>query len=586
MVCIPAKSKVASSPTSTFLFASTKLTCLSSQADSEGPVSEGLRPLTEEFVEMSVVSVHQSLRTLVFLLGYPWLIACGSGDEDLPSDCNGTDCTDERLAEGDDPGALARKPPRGSSGGSGSTASGASASLGGRSASTNSPVSNGAASSSVGGSSASVSNSTIGTSVASGGSTGANATSTGGVNATSAPNANGGRTATSVPIAKGGSSATTVPVAKGGSSATNTLVAKGGSATTTATLAVGGTSSATTSSGSGGLARITVSGTEFRAGTSRVWMNGCNTPWDAWNDFGGSYDHAFWDDHYSKLHAQGVNASRVWITCSGEVGINIDTSGAVSGATDAHWEDLDDFFKVAQSRGIYVMATLMSFDHFKDSYPTYQRWRNFINSDANVDSYINNYVIPFVKRYGDNPALWSIDLVNEPEWATTSEGSGTIEWSRFQSYFAKAAAAIHKNSQVLVTVGMAVIKYNSDAMDGNMISDAKLQAALPDPAAKLDFYSPHHYPWEIEYFGTPMYESPSSYFGEAQTKPCLIGESPANGSGATGRSLTEDFENALTNGWQGVLPWTSNGVDSNGGFDALVPATDAFRDKHSALVGP
>lgn len=76
------------------------------------------------------------------------------------------------------------------------------------------------------------------------------------------------------------------------------------------------------------------------------------------------------------------------------------------------WAHLDDLFRLAQSKSIYVMATLISFDHFKDYHPNYQRWRNFINSDANIDSYTNNYLSTFLTRYKNNPYLWSIDLIN------------------------------------------------------------------------------------------------------------------------------------------------------------------------------
>ncbi len=329
--------------------------------------------------------------------------------------------------------------------------------------------------------------------------------------------------------------------------------------------------------------RVIVAGTEFFKDGHRIWMNGCNTPWDHWDDFGGSYDHAFWSSHYGDLHANGVNASRVWITCSGTVGINIDASGNVSGATAAHWANLDDFFTVAETNGIHVMATLMSFDHFKSGYS--QRWRDWINSDANIDSYITNYLIPFCTRYGGYSSLWSIDLTNEPDWATDTETDGTIAWARFQKFWAKAAKAIHENSRALVTVGIAVVKYNSDASgnQGNKVSDAALRAQLDDPGARLDFYSPQYYPWMDPYWPVPFYVTPAA-FGMDTGKPCLIGESPAKGS--TGHTLTQDFESAYANGWQGVQPWTSNGVDSNGGFADLTPATNAFWGNHPDLVFP
>ncbi len=334
---------------------------------------------------------------------------------------------------------------------------------------------------------------------------------------------------------------------------------------------------------SAGMPRISINGTEFRACGQRIWMCGANTPWDNWNDFGGNYDPDFWNTHYAQFNAYGLNSSRVWITCSGEVGINIDTAGYVSGATAAHWANLDDFFAKAQAKGVYIKATLISFDHFKSSYTTYQRWRNWINSDANIDSYINNYLIPFVNRYKNNTALWCIDMTNEPEWATTSEG-GTITWDRFQKFWAKAAKAIHDNSEILVTVGIGVIKYNSDnpGMNGNKVSDAALQAQLNDPKAKLDFYSPHWYSWMDPYWTILMYTTPSS-FGIG-TKPCIVGEAP--GTASTGHTLAQDYEAAYTNGWQGFMPWTSNGVDNFGNWSNVSPASNSFKNNHYNLVFP
>jgi hypothetical protein len=329
--------------------------------------------------------------------------------------------------------------------------------------------------------------------------------------------------------------------------------------------------------------RITISGNEFQVCGKRIWMAGANTPWKNWNDFGGNYTPDFWDTHFALFNANGLNATRVWISCSGEVGIKIDDDGYVNGATDAHWKDLDSYFALAKKHGVYVMATLISFDHFKDKYTTFQKWRNWINSDKNIDSYINNYLIPFLKRYGTNEALWSIDMTNEPEWATKGEG-GTIEWDRFQKFWAKAAKAIHKNSRVLVTVGIGVIKYNADGigMNGNKVGDSALQAQEQDKQAKLDFYSPHWYSWMDPYWPQMMYSTPG-FFGIGD-RPCVIGECSANGQ--TGHTLAEDYESAYKNGWQGLIPWTSNHIDGNGGWEQVQPAGLSFLKNHKELVLP
>jgi hypothetical protein len=331
--------------------------------------------------------------------------------------------------------------------------------------------------------------------------------------------------------------------------------------------------------------RITVSGTEFRAGTNRIWINGANTPWHVWNDFGGRYNAGWWNKHFKELHENGINATRVWISCNGDVGINIDESGNVSGCTTAFWSHLDSLFEIARKQQVYIKATLISFDHFSDGHKTTMHWRNMITNSASIDSLVAHYVVSFVNRYKDNPWLWCIDLCNEPDWVHENARSGKIAWDPIQTYFAKAAAAIHANSKILVTVGISMgSKYNSGTLGVDVLSDSALQSrAGGDALARLDFFSPHHYDWMVPAYGNPFYKSPTAY-GMDGTRPVVIGEAPAKGT--AGHTTTEDYENGCRNGWQGAMGWTSNGVDANGGLGKLGPATRAFRDKHWDLVFP
>lgn len=325
--------------------------------------------------------------------------------------------------------------------------------------------------------------------------------------------------------------------------------------------------------------RIRVFGANFSVCGRPIFMNGANTPWQHWNDFGGDYDGSFWSGHYADLHDTGVNSSRVWITCSGEVGIDITAQGAVLGATDAHWADLDSFFAIAEERQIYVMATLMSFDHFSDG--ARSSWKAWIASDANIDSYVENYLIPFLDRYASSPYLWAIDLMNEPDWAYERSG---ITFDRLRAYFARAARAVHEHSEVLVTVGMASPKYSA-ACAGCIpsIRDAQLGDAVDDPSVYLDFYAPHYYDWVGDVWGNTLYDSPDGSNFPID-RPLMFGEHPAHGT--SGHSLAEDLEAALSNGWQGTMPWTSNGVDRNGGFAEVSAAAAPFRDAHPELVFP
>lgn len=325
--------------------------------------------------------------------------------------------------------------------------------------------------------------------------------------------------------------------------------------------------------------RITCDSRHFYAGGARIWMNGANTPWFAWNDFGGGFDYRQWNSHFQLLHDNGINATRVWVTCHGGGGVQIDSGGHVTGATPSFWSHLDSLFQIAQDKQIYIHATLISFDHTVKDNPHYEEWRKMYQSSTTIDAFCANYVIPFVIRYKNNPWLWCIEPCNEIEWVNEDPDRGGIAWHWLQMFVGKVAAAVHDHSQVLVTQGAACIKWNSTtcpAAVGNMFGDSQLQAQVPKANARLDFYGPHHYPWQDPYFGIPFYGTPAQY-GVPCDKPAIIGECPAHGS--TGHSITDDYHNGYTHGWQGVLAWTSNGVDNNGSLVELGPATRFMRKK-------
>jgi hypothetical protein len=343
--------------------------------------------------------------------------------------------------------------------------------------------------------------------------------------------------------------------------------------------------------------KITIQNGQFVVDGKRIWINGANTPWNKWNDFGGAYNDKWWNDHFALLHENGLNATRIWINCNNDQGaVVINELGQVGGVSQKHWTDLDLLFAAAERNQIYIMATLTSFDHFKSK--NGESWRKMVQSDTTVDSFIDFYVIPFTNRFKANPYLWSIDLMNEPDWVREALECGNLQWEDISRYFARASAAIHKNSDVLVTVGMSFPKYHSDgfpndespnAYEGDKVSDAFLQKLYPDKGAFIDFLSPHYYDWVGKHYGVPFTSKPygsrtDGGWGLTSGKPALLGECAANGS--AGFTLTEDYQNAFDNGWQGVMPWTSNRVDGCGGFEQLKPAINHMAEKYPDLVFP
>jgi hypothetical protein len=341
--------------------------------------------------------------------------------------------------------------------------------------------------------------------------------------------------------------------------------------------------------------RITIDGTRFVVNGNEIFMNGVNTPWDNWNDFGGEYDPVFWDSEFQRIREWGGNCSRIWISCDGDVGIEIDSNGVVSGATEKHWNDLESMFAFAQKHKVYIMATLLSFDHTKASHKSYPKWRKMIASKENVDSYVANYVVPFVNRFKYNPYLWCIDACNEIEWVNQDRNNAQAPWEDLQYLVGSMAVAVHENSDVLFTLGSAAVKWNCDLpgdFEGNFWSDEQLQAQVNSPQAFPDFYSPHYYGWVVKYFGSFTDLSPADY--GLNDRPCIIGENPGGGvfmQTAGGKDsvivpIEDAFIRTYENGWKGLMVWTSNGVDRYGDISISGPGLKAFAEKYPELVDP
>ena len=333
---------------------------------------------------------------------------------------------------------------------------------------------------------------------------------------------------------------------------------------------------------------ISVEGTKFMLNGSEIYLNAVNTPWDTWNDFGGDYNKTFWEEEMLRLSENGINSTRIWISCDGEGQPFVAEDGTVSPPTEKFWDDLDHMLYNAEKNGIYLMPTVMSFDHFDEKKPNHMGWRAMIASKDKIQTYIDNYLLPLVNRYKDNPYLFSIDLCNEPEWIHENEQCGSLPWGYLQQYAALCAAAIHKSeSLALVSIGSVGVKWASNAYEfGNMWSDEHMKTfADGDSLAFMDYWHIHYYEWMYNDFSSPLKKTVDDYL--LSDKPVVIGETPGRPE-YYGFEITaeEIFELPYILGYAGVMVWTSNnaGIGDFGSLQTFGHASRAFADKHPHLI--
>lgn len=322
-------------------------------------------------------------------------------------------------------------------------------------------------------------------------------------------------------------------------------------------------------------ARVYIEGTKFMVDGKELWLSGGNTPWYAWNDFCGNMDEEKWEETFAMLAENNINCTRIWVNCNGSQIVQLGSTGKFLGVNEGHWSDLDKLFALAEQYGVYVMATLLSFDHFKSA-----SWQGLLSSKEKVDAYAEGYVAEFCKRYGENEYLFAIDIMNEPDWVYENEECGRIDWDNISYLFGKCADTIHNNCQTLVTVGMGIIKYNSDKFEGNKISDEYLKELTGLDKAYVDFYSTHYYDWQKQYFGFPFDKTPED-FGLVYDRPCVIGETSNDKEKEYRMTLPELYKSSYENGWNGILVWMEprDGEDPMWYcFDLTAEATNEMAD--------
>ena len=324
------------------------------------------------------------------------------------------------------------------------------------------------------------------------------------------------------------------------------------------------------------LGRVYIENEKFMVDGKEIWFSGCNTPWYHWNDFGGSMNVPGWEETFARLAEDNINCTRVWVNCNGQMIVNLESTGHIHYVKDEHWDDLDKLFDIADKYGVYVMPTLLSFDHFKND----EEWQTLLQSNELCDEYAEMYVAEFCKRYGERDCIMGIDLMNEPDWVYENDECGKIGWEHLSYLFGKCADVIHSSSSKLVTVGTGMLKYNSDKYDGNKVSDEYLKQLTGLDGAYLDFYSVHYYDWMMSWMEMPYDKSPAD-FGLPGGKPCMIGEGQNDQEKKFRMTLTEIYKSMYDHGWCGMLVWMETHFDEDPiwyGYNLTREATNAMYD--------
>ncbi|NMM49284.1 T9SS type A sorting domain-containing protein [Marinigracilibium pacificum] len=301
----------------------------------------------------------------------------------------------------------------------------------------------------------------------------------------------------------------------------------------------------------------------LRGNTLPRFISGMNIAWKDYSNDLNEFtpeDREYYQEIFDSISVNGGNAVRWWLHTNGANTPQINEYGFVEGIDLETIQGMKQVLDMAYDNGIVISMCLWSFDMLQNQNQDRNALNLLLTNTDNIQSYIDNALIPVLELIGDHPAVMTWEIFNEPEGMTTKYGwtPERVTMVDIQRFVNMCAGAIHRNtSQALVSNGSWNIKASSD-VDGfkNYYTKENLIAIGGDQDGYMDFYQVHYYPKNHPVDQSPFHR-PASYW--ELDAPIVIGEFPADtlaGRINPGFSVKRAYELAVYYGYAGIMSWS------------------------------
>jgi len=329
----------------------------------------------------------------------------------------------------------------------------------------------------------------------------------------------------------------------------------------------------------------------FASGSNIAWINFAS-------DIGpGETRLDLFEEMFKEINENGGNMMRIWLHTNGTSTPEfngMDVVGPGEGAID----DLREILDLAYFYDVSLLLCLWSFDMLQTGQMSnLQRDRNLglLNDTDQLQTYIDNALIPMVDSLKSHPAIGAWEIFNEPEGMSSQFGWTPVKvnMSSIQRFINRTAGAIKRTDpNALVTNGSWNIRASSDIGSWtNYYRDDRLINAGGDEDGVLDFYGLHYY----KHFPTSQspFHNDASHWG--LDKPIVVGEfylsdprQDGDPDSTYGVHWSDLYQELYNRGYAGALGWQwfdwwaertdMDGVDGTLSWPRMLENMDTMRE--------
>jgi len=221
--------------------------------------------------------------------------------------------------------------------------------------------------------------------------------------------------------------------------------------------------------------------------------------------------------------------------------------------------DVRALIEIAEQTQLQLCFSLIDFLWLQDhaSIRARHAHEHLLHFAAGREAFLQHVLVPLFREFPADPAIFSWEIANEPEWAIREfhpAPEAKLHFADFREFAAEVTAAIHKYAELPATLGSARLMW------------VKAWAELG-----LDFYQAHYYPSCERETGRDLARQLASLL--PLDKPLCIGELPARDPSTLNYSLAEALSACRDAGLAGagVWRWTE---PSAGGTDLSIGCID------------